>query len=46
MQAIPAATVIVWRDPRNGPELIKYIPAVKIFAHLELDETISFMDGH
>jgi hypothetical protein len=29
-------------NPRN----ITHMPAVKIFARLELDETISFLDGH
>jgi len=29
-------------NPRNKP----YIPAVKIFAFLELEQNISFLDGH
>jgi hypothetical protein len=29
-------------NPRN----ITHMPAVKIFARLKLDETISFLDGH
>jgi hypothetical protein len=29
-------------NPRN----INHMPAVKIYARLELDETISFLDGH